>query len=72
MPCALEINSNGILKQGYVESCPSTTKTSNLRCHNASGLQTWQGGELPRGAPTHKINGPFVLDHAKSGDKLKS
>ena len=26
MSCALEINSNGGIKGGYVESCPSTTK----------------------------------------------
>ena len=30
-------------------------QTSYLHCHNAYGHQTWQGGDLSRGAPTHKI-----------------
>ena len=32
-----------------------------LNYHDACGCQTWQGGDLPMGAPTHKITRPF--DH---------
>ena len=72
MPCAfmsrtLEVNSKSRLKQGHVESCPSTTKTY-LQFHNAYGHQTWQGGVLPWGAPTHKVTWPF--DHVVLRDHL--
>ena len=38
---------------------PQQVKTLYLHYHNAYGYQTWQGGDLPYGAPTHKITGHF-------------
>ena len=55
-PCLLKINSNGGLKRQHLDSPSSATKTLYLQYHNAFNHQTWQGGELPWGAPIHKIN----------------
>ena len=56
----LEINNNGWLKWEYLKFSSLATKTY-LHYHNVCGHQTWQGGELPWGSPTHKIIWPF--DH---------
>ena len=44
-------------------------KTLYLHYHSAYGHQTWQGDDLPWGAPTHKITWHF--DHMVLQDKLK-
>ena len=49
MTRALEINNKGEFKREYVESCPTITKNISY------GHQTWQGGDLPSRAPTHKV-----------------
>ena len=43
MSCALEINSNGGIKGGYVESCPSTTKNISpvLQCLWSPNVAVW-------------------------------
>ena len=58
MPCALDINSKSGLKQKHEESYRSTTKNI-ITPLNACGHQTWQGDELPWGAPTCKFIWPF-------------
>ena len=35
-------------------------QTSYLHYHNVYGHQTWQGGDLPWGAPTHEIIWPSI------------
>ena len=45
MPCALEIISNGGLKRGHVQSCPSTTK--NILSTLPQDLSPPKGGDLP-------------------------
>ena len=47
MTCILEINSNSGLRQGHVESYPSTSGTSYLHYNNAYYYQTLKGGDLP-------------------------
>ena len=71
--CHLEINSNSELKQEHQESSPQPLKTLYLHYHNAYGHQTWQGGDLPQRAPTHKVTRP--CDHVvflKPRVKLKT
>ena len=43
-------------------------KTLYLHYHNAYGHQIWQGGDLPWGAPIHKITWPF--DHVILQDRV--
>ena len=51
MPFALEINTNGGLKQEYAESCPSTSNYS----------QIWQDGDLPyEGFPPINSYDPLI------------
>ena len=38
-----------------------TLKILYLYDYNAYGYQTWQGGDLSQGAPTHKVKWPFNL-----------
>ena len=59
-PYPLEIQSNGGLKQEHLKSSTSATKIY-LHYHNDYGHQTWQGGDLSWGVPTHKITRLF--DH---------
>ena len=57
-PCPLEINSNGGLKREHLESSSSGTKNMS-QLPQCLGHQTWQGGDLPRGALINKIRWPF-------------
>ena len=69
MSCALEINSNGGIKGGYVESCPSTTKnistTTMPMVTKRGSVVTYHEWFLPSQPHDPLINGP-----ARSRDKL--
>ena len=73
MPCALklcllEVNSMAGLKRKHLES-PYSATTLYLHYHNIYGLQTWQGGDSPQGAPNHKIT--LLFEHVVLRDQVK-
>ena len=71
MLCALEINGNGGLKRGHVESCSSTT----INISNATiPVVTKLGRVLTYhvGLPPIKLHDLLITRLAKSRDKLKS
>ena len=43
------------LSEGMLNLALQPRQTLYLHYHNAYGHQTWQDGDLPRGASTHKI-----------------
>ena len=53
MPCVLEINSNGELKQ-VCGTCSSVLKALYIHYNNAYGNQGWKSGAL-WGAHIHKV-----------------
>lgn len=68
MTCDLGINSNGGFKLGMWNLALQPKNISYLHHHNNCGHQTWQGGDLPWGAPTHKAKLPF--DHVVFQDQV--
>ena len=61
MPCALEVHSNGGLKRGHVESCPSTNKNIKSQPPQFLWPPYLAGWWLTMMSPTHKITLPFDL-----------
>ena len=57
IPWALKINSNESLSKSMCNRALQPLKTLYLHYRNVYGhqtWQTWQGGDLPRRAPTHQ------------------
>ena len=55
-----KVKGSSLWSHGLVRSC-NKLKPLYLQYHNANGHQTWQDGNLPWQAPTHKVAWPF--DH---------
>lgn len=52
----------------HVESGSSATKTLYFHHHNAYRHETWLGGDLPSGSPTHKFT--LIFDHVFLRDHM--